>query len=212
MLALLYKDYLLLRKYFVFMIPLAILFVAIAGTPKASHLWLVPTFGLLFTFIFGFMSVGFDDKDKAKLFYLSSPASVTDYVLSKYGLSWIIGFLSVLATIIVGSLDPVTTMKTMILVSALSFAAPLFIQSFMLPPILYLGEEKGRIVVTVMYILIFLGMRQIPRMKAVVSLLDKLPEMKTYPWGPGLILFVSVLLIHLLSITLSVKLMKMKEY
>ena len=171
---------------------------------------MIPAIGLLFAFIFVSISIGYDDKGKFRLFALSSPASAADYVLSKFALSWIVGLLTLAATLIVGSFVFQAPLKELLLISAISFATPLFMASVVLPPLLYLGEEKARVVIVVVYIGVFIGMNRLG--KHLLFLLEKVTQMKTYPWGPGLMVLGIFLLIHLIAIVITINLVKRKDY
>lgn len=210
MFAMMYKDFLILRRYLLLMIPLSLLLVYGSMVKGEPSLWFLPALGLLYTFIFASMSIGFDDKGKFRLFALSSPASAADYVLSKFSLSWVISLFTLLLTFVVGKFFTGVFWEELMLVSMISLALPLFMAIIILPPLLYLGEEKARIVIALVYLLVFIGLSRIG--KYALPIFEKVIAMKSYPWGPGLVFLAGIVLIHGMAIVLTTELVKKKEY
>lgn len=206
MLALIYKDFILMRRSFAFSLVILAGLVIFLNYQGQFSLRMIPVMGLLINFIMTQMSLGFDEKGRFRLFALSSPASSLDYVLSKYAISWLVGLLTLAVTVVFGRLVYDLAWSDMFFTAVFAFSVPLLVGMIMLPPLFYLGAEKGRVVIVGLYFAVFIA--RAFSQERLAPVMEKMAQFSGYPWLQGGLFLGFVVILHILSIGLSHHLLK----
>lgn len=206
MLALIYKDYILMRRSFAFTLIILAGLVIFLNNQGQFSLSMIPVMGLLINFIMTQLSLGFDEKGRFHLFALSSPVSPLDYVLSKYVISWLVGLVTLAVTIVFGRLVYDMAWSEMFFSAVFAVSVPLLVSLIMLPPLFYLGAEMGRVVIVGLYIAVFIA-RALSQ-EHLAPVLEKMAQLSGYPWLQGGLFFGLMVILHIISIGLSHHLLK----
>lgn len=183
------------------------------GTFAASYLVMIASF-------LGISTISYDETDNGYGFLFCLPVSRSQYVVAKYLFNlllsvaaWIAG---IVVTVIIWLVHPGESGLTELLITNMVFLPVIFlIQSIMQPTIFQYGSERGRIVLFVV----------IGGIVAVCYLIGKLCELtgidlssridSLSQYSMGVILLVLMLLsamILLISIPISVKIIRKKEF
>ena len=206
MLALIYKDFILMRRWIALLLVIVLGLGLFLNFQAQFSIRMIPMMGLLINFIMTPMSLGFDEKGRFRLFALTSPASSLDYVLSKYAISWLVGLVTLAVTLVFGRLVYDIAWGEIFFRAVFALSAPLLVSLIMLPPLLFLGEEKGRVVIVGLYIVIFMAMAF--SREYLAPMMEKMAQLSGYPWLQGGLFLGLVVIFHILSIGLSHHLLK----
>ncbi len=210
--ALIYKDMTLSWRWSsgIFLLLLAIL-IGVGITSGIDNTWkIVPAVFAFHTFILLPLTMGYDEESSFEAFALGNVATAKTYVTGKYVFAWIESVLGLITTFVVGAFVARYPGSELIFYVLSGLLIPLLISSIMLPPIFKYGAEKGRGVMAILYILLYLsifGLREY-----LPGLYEWLSSLPAFPWLPALIFLGVVLLIHALSFVLSVKWQEKKEF
>ena len=156
MLALLYKDLLMIKRQVVYTL---LLFFALTGyLMYMGHAYSLPAAFTMLAFILPTMTFGYDEQCGFAKFAFSGPLTRKEYVFSKYIPAWLIGLVSAVAAALMSALRFQQEAGMVMIFAALSFALPVIITALLYPFIIKFGVEKGRLVMVVAYMLFFTGL------------------------------------------------------
>ena len=191
---LLYKDFcILMRQMRIFMV--AILLLCVVNEQLA-------TFAILYAAMLPYSTLAYDEQSQWLRFAAMTPCRPLDIVLSKYLLGWLLmggaAGISLLLNAVIGRLG--TELSAAAVVSAL--AAGFICLSVMLPLMFRFGVERARMVVILLFVVIFslVGSGEFFSSLA-------LPVLENLP----LLLMAAAVLISAGSVMLSVKLFRGRE-
>ncbi|MDO5690178.1 MAG: ABC-2 transporter permease [Tissierellia bacterium] len=152
MLAMVYKDLLMLKKWILITALLIILMAT--STLDASMGMVFPLASMMMAFVVTSMGFGYDEKSNFMAFALASPVTRREYAISKYILPILCGVVGAVATVLVESLLYQKDWGMILIEVALTFSIPILILSIIIPFFLKYGPEKGRLPMMVVYILL----------------------------------------------------------
>ena len=208
--ALIYKDLISIKNalllQFVIIIALGIYFY------KENQLVLIPLFFILIPIILLGMVFGIDNQYSTNKYLISSGISRKKIVISRY---MIILFMSVLAIVLsfLAGFDkhPLTKEIPMILIISSLFFVTSIVGVVELPLMYKFGAEKARFIFVILYFIVFAFFSTVSSNKEwLLEYINKGLSMdKTIL---TLLIFVTTIIIHLLSIFSSIKIFENKDF
>lgn len=170
--------------------------------------------------LFTVSTISYDDFDNGNAFLFTLPVTRNDYVIEKYflgllfgGIAWILTTaLGVLTTVLKGTLS----VTELILASLIILTVMIVIQAIMFPFQLKFGSDKGRIAMigafgalAVIALVIVNGAKAVFNVD-LVNILDTLPAVSIGTLG--VIAVIIAFLLFLISMGISLSIMKKKEF
>ena len=167
------------------------------------------------SFIFSLFSVStisYDELDNGNAFLFSLPIARKTYAVEKYCFGLIMGLGAWLA---VSALATAAGVSELVITAFIVLPLVLFMMAVMIPVMLKFDAEKGRIAVIICFAVVYLTIALLAQSveqwgKDFLPLLDSLPEI-----GIGaflMILIAGTVLILLLSVRISIGIIKKKEF
>ena len=174
------------------------------------------------SFIFSLFSVStisYDELDNGNAFVFSLPISRKTYAVEKYCFGLIMGLGAWLAVSVLATAAGVArgqgSVKELLITAFIVLPLVLFMLAVMVPVMLKFGAERGRIAMVICFAVVYLTIALLAQSAEqwgtdFLPLLDSLPEIGI---GAFLVILVAVtVLILLLSVRMSVGIIKKKEY
>ncbi|MCI5698703.1 MAG: ABC-2 transporter permease [Clostridiales bacterium] len=153
MTALIIKEFKTLRTTLILVMGLSI---AIAGyCIYEKTYFIIPIFCVFMPMIILGISLGYDFKSDFQQFLFTMPISKGSYVLSKLFYGFAFGLLGAGAVLIIFMHQGDVATKYIVFLAILTPIVSIFLSSIQLPFLLKFGGEKGRIIMTMNFLLIF---------------------------------------------------------
>lgn len=152
--ALLYKDFIALKKALLLM--LVILAVIAFYFYKEGQVYLLPLFFILLPVIILGMLFGADSQDRLDHYLVPSPVKRSTIVLSRYVIVWFMSTLAVILSLVMAWLaqDNPLVLDWFLLVPGI-FLMTSFISAVQLPLMYRFGEAKARLIFVGLYFITF---------------------------------------------------------
>ena len=152
--ALLYKDFIALKKVLILM--LVILAVIAFYFYKEGQVYLLPLFFILLPVIILGMLFGADSQDRLDHYLVPSPVKRSTIVLSRYVIVWLMSTLAVILSLFMPCLtqDNPLALDWFLLVPGI-FLMTSFISAVQLPLMYRFGEAKSRLIFVGLYFVTF---------------------------------------------------------
>ena len=212
------KDYrqMITQKNLFIILPIGLLFMFTNETP---------VMGISYTlYVITFLSnslIAYDTFDNGMPFLMTLPGGRKNYVTEKYLFNIINSTITALCLVLIASLlelsrgKGILVIKELIIGTLLLYSIALIFSAVMLPIQLKYGPEKGRIVLLIMFGIIFLGSMGIGKIAEVLNidpdmLLEKLNQLSVGGIVIGFLLLMIVILF--LSWCISQNIMKKKNF
>lgn len=175
-----------------------------------------------FTFVFSLFSlssISYDELDNGNAFLFSLPITRTDYVIEKYYFGLILGItswiFSTILTVIAGSLKGTNSFTDILMIALMIIPFMLIAISIMFPFHFKFGGDKARIAVICVFGLVFVVGVVIVKITEkfhidIFSIIDNLPTLSM-----GMLIMVAFLVtivILLVSVRISISIVKKKEF
>lgn len=207
--ALIYKDFLAIRKQlFLTLAILAILFVRLFGQ---GHYLAFPLGITMLCFMFPAMTFASDDQCSFARFAFSGPVTRSQYVLSKYVPGLVLGMVGGIITVLLSVLVLANPVGQSLFYGACATVLPFLLIDLLFPFIFKLGVDKGRIVLVVMYFLLFTLFTTVRTLSSKAMTWIQSMQRMTFT-QLGLICLSAGVLISIVSIFVSVRIVQNKEY
>lgn len=207
--ALIYKDLISIKNalllQFVVIIGLGIYFY------KENQLVLIPLFFILIPIILLGMVFGIDNQYSTDKYLISSGISRKKIVFSRYTIIWFMSIFAMALSFVVGfNKNPLTKEIPLILILSSLFFITSIVGVVELPLMYKFGAEKARLVFVILYFLVFAFFSTISSNKEwILEYVNKgLTMDKTLL---SLIIFTITIIVHALSIFISIKIFENKE-
>ena len=207
--ALIYKDLISIKNalllQFVVIIGLGIYFY------KENQLVLIPLFFILIPIILLGMVFGIDNQYSTDKYLISSGISRKKIVFSRYTIIWFMSLFAIALSFVVGfNKNPLTKEIPLILILSSLFFITSIVGVVELPLMYKFGAEKARLVFVILYFLVFAFFSTISSNKEwLLEYVNKgLTMDKTLL---SLIIFAITIIVHALSIFISIKIFENKE-
>lgn len=207
--ALIYKDLISIKNalllQFVIIIALGIYFY------KENQLVLIPLFFILVPVIILGMVFGMDNQYSTDKYLISSGISRKKIVFSRYTIIWFMSLFAMALSFLVGfNKNPLTKEIPLILILSSLFFITSIVGVVELPLMYKFGAEKARLVFVILYFLVFAFFSTISSNKEwLLEYVNKgLTMDKTLL---SLIIFAITIIVHALSIFISIKIFENKE-
>lgn len=207
--ALIYKDLISIKNalllQFVIIIGLGIYFY------KENQLVLIPLFFILIPIILLGMVFGIDNQYSTDKYLISSGISRKKIVFSRYTIIWFMSLFSIALSFVVGfNKNPLTKEIPLILILSSLFFITSIVGVVELPLMYKFGAEKARLVFVILYFLVFAFFSTISSNKEwLLEYVNKgLTMDKTLL---SLIIFAITIIVHALSVFISIKIFENKE-
>ena len=207
--ALIYKDLISIKNalllQFAVIIGLGIYFY------KENQLVLIPLFFILIPIILLGMVFGIDNQYSTDKYLISSGISRKKIVFSRYTIIWFMSLFAMALSFIVGfNKNPLTKEIPLILILSSLFFITSIVGVVELPLMYKFGAEKARLVFVILYFLVFAFFSTISSNKEwLLEYVNKgLTMDKTLL---SLIIFTITIIVHALSIFISIKIFENKE-
>lgn len=207
--ALIYKDLISIKNalllQFVIIIGLGIYFY------KENQLVLIPLFFILIPIILLGMVFGIDNQYSTDKYLISSGISRKKIVFSRYTIIWFMSLFAMALSFIVGfNKNPITKEIPLILLISSLFFVTSIVGVVELPLMYKFGAEKARLVFVILYFLVFAFFSTISSNKEwILEYVNKgLTMDKTLL---SLIIFAITIIVHSISVFISIKIFENKE-
>lgn len=207
--ALIYKDLISIKNalllQFVVIIGLGIYFY------KENQLVLIPLFFILIPIILLGMVFGIDNQYSTDKYLISSGISRKKIVFSRYTIIWFMSLFAMALSFIVGfNKNPLTKEIPLILILSSLFFITSIVGVVELPLMYKFGAEKARLVFVILYFVVFAFFSTISSNKEwILEYVNKgLTMDKTLL---SLIIFVITIIVHSISVFISIKIFENKE-
>ena len=207
--ALIYKDLISIKNalllQFVVIIGLGIYFY------KENQLVLIPLFFILIPIILLGMVFGIDNQYSTDKYLISSGISRKKIVFSRYTIIWFMSLFAIALSFVVGfNKNPLTKEIPLILILSSLFFITSIVGVVELPLMYKFGAEKARLVFVILYFLVFAFFSTISSNKEwLLEYVNKgLTMDKTLL---SLIIFTITIIVHSISVFISIKIFENKE-
>lgn len=207
--ALIYKDLISIKNalllQFVIIIALGIYFY------KENQLVLIPLFFILIPIILLGMVFGIDNQYSTDKYLISSGISRKKIVFSRYTIIWFMSLFAMALSFVVGfNKNPLTKEIPLILILSSLFFITSIVGVVELPLMYKFGAEKARLVFVILYFVVFAFFSTISSNKEwLLEYVNKgLTMDKTLL---SLIIFAITIIVHTLSVFISIKIFENKE-
>ncbi|MBS6921430.1 MAG: ABC-2 transporter permease [Anaerococcus vaginalis] len=207
--ALIYKDLISIKNalllQFVVIIGLGIYFY------KENQLVLIPLFFILIPIILLGMVFGIDNQYSTDKYLISSGISRKKIVFSRYTIIWFMSLFAIALSFVVGfNKNPLTKEIPLILILSSLFFITSIVGVVELPLMYKFGAEKARLVFVILYFLVFAFFSTISSNKEwLLEYVNKgLTMDKTLL---SLIIFAITIIVHTISVFISIKIFENKE-
>ena len=207
--ALIYKDLISIKNalllQFAVIIGLGIYFY------KENQLVLIPLFFILIPIILLGMVFGIDNQYSTDKYLISSGISRKKIVFSRYTIIWFISIFAMALSFVVGfNKNPLTKEIPLILILSSLFFITSIVGVVELPLMYKFGAEKARLVFVILYFLVFAFFSTISSNKEwLLEYVNKgLTMDKTLL---SLIIFAITIIVHVISVFISIKIFENKE-
>ena len=207
--ALIYKDLISIKN------ALLLQFIIIVGLGvyfyKENQLVLIPLFFILVPVIILGMVFGIDNQYSTNKYLISSGISREKIVFSRYTIIWFMSLFAMALSFVVGfNKNPLTKEIPLILILSSLFFITSIVGVVELPLMYKFGAEKARLVFVILYFLVFAFFSTISSNKEwLLEYVNKgLTMDKTLL---SLIIFAITIIVHALSIFISIKIFENKE-
>lgn len=207
--ALIYKDLISIKNalllQFVIIIGLGIYFY------KENQLVLIPLFFILIPIILLGMVFGIDNQYSTDKYLISSGISRKKIVFSRYTIIWFMSLFAIALSFVVGfNKNPLTKEIPLILILSSLFFITSIVGVVELPLMYKFGAEKARLVFVILYFVVFAFFSTISSNKEwLLEYVNKgLTMDKTLL---SLIIFTITIIVHTLSVFISIKIFENKE-
>lgn len=207
--ALIYKDLISIKNalllQFVIIIGLGIYFY------KENQLVLIPLFFILIPIIVLGMVFGIDNQYSTDKYLISSGISRKKIVFSRYSIIWFMSLFAMALSFVVGfNKNPLTKEIPLILLISSLFFVTSIVGVVELPLMYKFGAEKARLVFVILYFLVFAFFSTISSNKEwLLEYVNKgLTMDKTLL---SLIIFAITIIVHSISVFISIKIFENKE-
>lgn len=207
--ALIYKDLISIKNalllQFVIIIGLGIYFY------KENQLVLIPLFFILIPIIVLGMVFGIDNQYSTDKYLISSGISRKKIVFSRYTIIWFMSLFAIALSFVLGfNKNPLTKEIPLILILSSLFFITSIVGVVELPLMYKFGAEKARLVFVILYFLVFAFFSTISSNKEwLLEYVNKgLTMDKTLL---SLIIFAITIIVHTLSVFISIKIFENKE-
>lgn len=207
--ALIYKDLISIKNalllQFAVIIGLGIYFY------KENQLVLIPLFFILIPIILLGMVFGIDNQYSTDKYLISSGISRKKIVFSRYTIIWFMSLFAIALSFVVGfNKNPLTKEIPLILILSSLFFITSIVGVVELPLMYKFGAEKARLVFVILYFLVFAFFSTISSNKEwLLEYVNKgLTMDKTLL---SLIIFTITIIVHLISVFISIKIFENKE-
>ncbi len=207
--ALIYKDLISIKNalllQFVIIIGLGIYFY------KENQLVLIPLFFILIPIILLGMVFGIDNQYSTDKYLISSGISRKKIVFSRYTIIWFMSIFAMALSFVVGfNKNPLTKEIPLILILSSLFFITSIVGVVELPLMYKFGAEKARLVFVILYFVVFAFFSTISSNKEwLLEYVDKgLTMDKTLL---SLIIFAITIIVHSISVFISIKIFENKE-
>ncbi|MDU0945114.1 ABC-2 transporter permease [Anaerococcus obesiensis] len=207
--ALIYKDLISIKNalllQFVIIIALGIYFY------KENQLVLIPLFFILIPIILLGMVFGIDNQYSTNKYLISSGISRKKIVFSRYAIIWFMSIFAMALSFLVGfNKNPLTKEIPLILLISSLFFVTSIVGVVELPLMYKFGAEKARLVFVILYFVVFAFFSTISSNKEwILEYVNKgLTMDKTLL---SLIIFVITIIVHSISVFISIKIFENKE-
>ena len=207
--ALIYKDLISIKNalllQFVIIIALGIYFY------KENQLVLIPLFFILVPVILLGMVFGIDNQYSTNKYLISSGISRKKIVFSRYTIIWFMSLFAIALSFVVGfNKNPFTKEIPLILILSALFFITSIVGVVELPLMYKFGAEKARLVFVILYFLVFAFFSTVSSNKEwLLEYVNKgLTMDKTLL---SLIIFAITIIVHSISVFISIKIFENKE-
>ena len=207
--ALIYKDLISIKNalllQFVIIIALGIYFY------KENQLVLIPLFFILIPIILLGMVFGIDNQYSTNKYLISSGISRKKIVFSRYTIIWFMSLFAMALSFVVGfNKNPLTKEIPLILLISSLFFVTSIVGVVELPLMYKFGAEKARLVFVILYFVVFAFFSTISSNKEwILEYVNKgLTMDKTLL---SLIIFAITIIVHSISVFISIKIFENKE-
>ena len=207
--ALIYKDLISIKNalllQFVIIIGLGIYFY------KENQLVLIPLFFILIPIIVLGMVFGIDNQYSTDKYLISSGISRKKIVFSRYTIIWFMSLFAIALSFVVGfNKNPLTKEIPLILILSSLFFITSIVGVVELPLMYKFGAEKARLVFVILYFLVFAFFSTVSSNKEwLLEYVNKgLTMDKTLL---SLIIFTITIIVHTISVFISIKIFENKE-
>lgn len=207
--ALIYKDLISIKNalllQFVIIIGLGIYFY------KENQLVLIPLFFILIPIILLGMVFGIDNQYSTDKYLISSGISRKKIVFSRYTIIWFMSLFAIALSFVVGfNKNPLTKEIPLILILSSLFFITSIVGVVELPLMYKFGAEKARLVFVILYFVVFAFFSTISSNKEwLLEYVNKgLTMDKTLL---SLIIFAITIIVHSISVFISIKIFENKE-
>lgn len=207
--ALIYKDLISIKNalllQFVIIIGLGIYFY------KENQLVLIPLFFILIPIILLGMVFGIDNQYSTNKYLISSGISRKKIVFSRYTIIWFMSLFAIALSFVVGfNKNPLTKEIPLILIISSLFFITSIVGVVELPLMYKFGAEKARLVFVILYFVVFAFFSTISSNKEwLLEYVNKgLTMDKTLL---SLIIFAITIIVHTISVFISIKIFENKE-
>lgn len=207
--ALIYKDLISIKNalllQFVIIIGLGIYFY------KENQLVLIPLFFILIPIILLGMVFGIDNQYSTDKYLISSGISRKKIVFSRYTIIWFMSIFAMALSFVVGfNKNPLTKEIPLILIISSLFFITSIVGVVELPLMYKFGAEKARLVFVILYFLVFAFFSTVSSNKEwLLEYVNKgLTMDKTLL---SLIIFAITIIVHSISVFISIKIFENKE-
>lgn len=206
--ALLYKD--LVSAKFSYLISLILIIVISFFSVGQGEPMMIPLIFMLVPVIISGISFAIEEKEDTAKFIFITPVSRNTYVISKYVIGIFCSLLAVLFTLILAFSGKIDKNAVWLIVAA-SIAVPGIISAIQLPFLFKFGAEKGRFLMAIAYMLIFVAATALGNESGkIMQLIQKFAasDMRLI----GLIIIGISVLIYIASILISQRIIQNNEY
>lgn len=208
--ALLYKDFVILKKVIIFILAFFVLFSGVAIYQSKPQV--IPAVFLLIPIILIMMAFGDDVRSNAEKYIIPAPVSKKTIVLSRYCLLWITAAVSVAVTLIVYSFTKIGNVDIpWYIIAPIMLLLTTDIAIIQIPLLYAFGRDMGQIIFILFYFLIFLGISQMgKRASEIAEFIKKLLSANLLIIA--VLLLGGTVLLNVLSFVISLTIYKRKEF
>lgn len=205
---LLYKDFKLIKRQLAIIgIFIFVMFINVATN---KNYYILPVLFMLISYVITPTIIYHDVQSNFSKFIFATPCTKRDYVLSKYFPAFITAILSLFVNVIFSSFSGMG-FKDIILIGTIGFSLPLLSIVFLIPMIFKFGVEKGKILMVIFYFIIFALISRVRKIMELVNEFSVRFQFLTI-YHIVIILLILTLLITAVSIFISVKIIKNKDF
>lgn len=210
MIALLYKDFINLKKALLFILGFCVFFSCVAVYENKPQV--IPAVFLFIPVIVMSMTFGYDMRSNTEKYIIPAPVSKTKIVLSRYCLLWITAAVSVVVSLIIYSFAKIENISIpWFIVVPIMILLPTCISIFQIPLMYAFGREMGQIIFVAFYMLVFLGISQLgTQAKKLGEIVEKISSLNVTLIA--VILFGIAVVFNVLSFLVSAAIYKRKEF